>query len=1147
MGSFGRQVVAIAALVSAVGYGTWLWARHTLEIGAGWSDGSTSYGSVEGERIRYAVWESPVPLAGEVNGDAAERRPAVSPDGRFLVFCVGEPGLNRELWISELGSTGPAEPRPLTGLNSPFDDIAPAFGADALYFATDRSRTGGLDLWRAPYADGVFGSPEPLARGVNTAADETDPFPVADASPGSSASPGSTAPRETLLFSSNRARGARVDFDLYLASPKPSGSEPGSAPDSIGAAYAVSPLPSLASPFDEREPALTADGRTLYFASDRQGSRGGFDLYRSFLEDGRWLAPRPLSGVNGVTSERAPLPSADGFSLFFDRSTRDDDADLWSARSRELFRVPAPPIGWRELALLCALLLLAIFALLAQRWSSLEVLYRCFLISLVAHLLLLWLLREVYPESEPVALGGDERAFRVRLAASPSGAASSERERAGQLERAPSERLSAGPVSFASPAPAAEAPTPTPNELALASPAAPAEAPSPARGSLEPSERAAPPTDGGLAESSLLDREPREGPSASAAPTLALDAAPSAASPAPIPQRQPERARGTRGERAEDDGRPPAAIAALPVALERRTEAGLGAPLQTLPLVREIDGARVAGSVSARTPQESFEASAAERPELELGDPSAERAPARSQPALSDAAHPARARGAAGAPQTLPSASPAEGLALPSAAVASREPRSSAAPSRLALDWEAPEQASSVAEPELRAQRPEPVVARREAASAERFDALGDRPTAATVSRSRPGPIAQPVLAPQPARERDDPLPSELELALALPSRPTSTVPMDRSPVEPPERIAVETPYQNRFGDEKLRALEEFGGGEETERAVAMGLAYLASIQSRRGAWGSRSDHDEKYGDVRIGKTALALLAFLGAGHTPRSATEHSAATQRAVDFLASSQERGSGHFGDSSAYGHGIATYALAECYALTREPLLEPVLRRAVRHILAYQSDVRDRRHHGGWGYYDADGEGYRGDRWPRVSVSAWQVMALESARLGGFDVPREAFDAARGLPLLGLGRAARSVPLQPRPGPPALGLPDPAGLDAGRPVRVIAPGGRHLATGPGPGSPLRPTPSSPRLRRRRRGRVRVPGARQPLLLVLRLAGHVPRGGQRLATLERGDEGHAVAGAGAGTALGSRSRSTPRSAETTTRTAPTQPRCAS
>ena len=156
-------------------------------------------------------------------------------------------------------------------------------------------------------------------------------------------------------------------------------------------------------------------------------------------------------------------------------------------------------------------------------------------------------------------------------------------------------------------------------------------------------------------------------------------------------------------------------------------------------------------------------------------------------------------------------------------------------------------------------------------------------------------------------------------------------------------------------------------------------------------------DFDDKYHHVAIGKTGLAILAFLGAGHTHESDTRYSANVRRALAFLIDVQHQGSGHFGDSSAYSHGISTYAIAECYALTEDEwLLEP-LEEAVEHIIDMQQRRRrDRRLNGGWGYYRADGPHF--DNWPRVSVSSWQVMALESAQIGGLEVPRRVFEDAR-----------------------------------------------------------------------------------------------------------------------------------------------------
>lgn len=204
------------------------------------------------------------------------------------------------------------------------------------------------------------------------------------------------------------------------------------------------------------------------------------------------------------------------------------------------------------------------------------------------------------------------------------------------------------------------------------------------------------------------------------------------------------------------------------------------------------------------------------------------------------------------------------------------------------------------------------------------------------------------------------------------------------------------TPYKTRFGLEKELALQLHGGGAETEKAVALGLRYLASRQNVEGYWGDQSDFDDKYGYVCVGKSALCLLAFLGAGHTPASNTEYSEVTARAVKFLVEVQIPDNGHFGWTSAYSHGIATYALAETYALTKDESLRAPIEAAVRHTLGNQSRERDVRNGGGWGYFNPDGPHY--DSWSRVSISAWQVMALESARLSGIAVPDAAFDGAR-----------------------------------------------------------------------------------------------------------------------------------------------------
>jgi hypothetical protein len=296
--------------------------------------------------------------------------------------------------------------------------------------------------------------------------------------------------------------------------------------------------------------------------------------------------------------------------------------------------------------------------------------------------------------------------------------------------------------------------------------------------------------------------------------------------------------------------------------------------------------------------------------------------------------------------------------------------------------------------PEL-AQPRESFVARAESPAAEQPSLPS--PTAFTPSRQpRERRTSETPAGPRrlAALERAEPPETRAEPEF----RPLAARADERPPAplaDAPSRLQ-DTPYRSRFGPEKEVALESHGGSQETERAVALGLAYLASIQTSKGNWGSPADFDKKYHHVLVGKTGLALLAFLGAGHTPQSRSLYSDNTRRAIDFLLGIQDRRTAHFGDSSSYSHGIATYALAECFAITGEERLRPAIERAVGRILGEQIRSGDERKIGGWSYYFLDGHDY--DAWPRVSITSWQVMALESARLGGIAVPEEAVDAAR-----------------------------------------------------------------------------------------------------------------------------------------------------
>lgn len=64
---------------------------------------------------------------------------------------------------------------------------------------------------------------------------------------------------------------------------------------------------------------ITPDGKTIYFASDRLGGKGGLDIWKTELKaDGKWGAPINLGAeVNSAANEDAPFIHPDQKTLFF--------------------------------------------------------------------------------------------------------------------------------------------------------------------------------------------------------------------------------------------------------------------------------------------------------------------------------------------------------------------------------------------------------------------------------------------------------------------------------------------------------------------------------------------------------------------------------------------------------------------------------------------------------------------------------------------------------------------------------------------------------------------------------------------------------------------------------------------------------------
>ncbi len=191
--------------------------------------------------------------------------------------------------------------------------------------------------------------------------------------------------------------------------------------------------------------------------------------------------------------------------------------------------------------------------------------------------------------------------------------------------------------------------------------------------------------------------------------------------------------------------------------------------------------------------------------------------------------------------------------------------------------------------------------------------------------------------------------------------------------------------FQGRAGDLKKQLLGQGGGTRESEDAVGLGLAWLAAHQWQDGGWrldladgpcGGRCRNSGKVA-TSTGATGLALLPFLGAGHT-HLAGDYRDVVHRGLYYLKSRGIK-TPHgldLQEGTMYGHGIATLALCEAYAMTQDESLREPAQQAIDFICYAQHSE------GGWRYYPNQ----PGD----TTVFGWQMMSLKSAAMGGLNVP-------------------------------------------------------------------------------------------------------------------------------------------------------------
>ncbi len=251
---------------------------------------------------------------------------APAPDGKLAFFGRSSPttaGVPLQVIYIVRNENGRWSAPRIADFSGQYRDFGPAMSPDGskLFFISNRpvgdGKPADMNIWMVTRA-GQWKDPQSVDK-VNSKAQE---YGV------------SVAANGTLYFSSSR-EGGKGSFDIYRARLKDGEYQ---APENLG-----EPLNTEGA---EVQPAISPDESKLVFTTfgrddeivgiHREYNKG--DLYISFQQDGKWSAPKNCGpGINSGAGEEWPAFSADGRSLFFS-----------SERGFATYRMPKR-LTWREM------------------------------------------------------------------------------------------------------------------------------------------------------------------------------------------------------------------------------------------------------------------------------------------------------------------------------------------------------------------------------------------------------------------------------------------------------------------------------------------------------------------------------------------------------------------------------------------------------------------------------------------------------------------------------------------------------------------------------------------------------------------------------------------------------------------------------
>ena len=180
-------------------------------------------------------------------------------------------------------------------INSPNRDYSPTLTADGEQLIFCRNISDNEDFFVSYKSSGSWSTPLPLSNKINTSRFNEGAQSI--------------SPDGSYLFFTgcNRPDGLGR-CDIYVSHKEGIN---WAEPFNLGA-----PVNTI---YWDSQPAISPDGNTLYFVSNRPGGQGGYDIWKSSLKsDGYWTEPENLGpGINTAYDEQTPFVHSDGKTLYF--------------------------------------------------------------------------------------------------------------------------------------------------------------------------------------------------------------------------------------------------------------------------------------------------------------------------------------------------------------------------------------------------------------------------------------------------------------------------------------------------------------------------------------------------------------------------------------------------------------------------------------------------------------------------------------------------------------------------------------------------------------------------------------------------------------------------------------------------------------